>query len=377
MDMEFTEEQRHVADAVRRLMETECTPDRVREAETSDHGYSRELWKQMADLGWLGLRFPQEYDGFGLGAMDLVVLTKELGRALCPSPYLSTVVLSGGAIAAAGTDEQKQAHLPRIVSGDAVIPFAFQEASRYYDPRGVRMAAMRDNGNFVLNGTKMFVEFANEGDLLLVVARTSGEPPATEGLTMFLVDANSPDVTMSPLPTMARDKQCEVALKDVSVASDRVVGPLDGAWRLLEGVIQQGAVALSAYAVGAAEKMHEMATAFAKDRVQFGRPIGSLQTIQGYLAQLITEIWGAETLTYHAAWTIDEGRPARELVAKAKAFAGDTLKRTTDIGSQIFGGIGYMEEMDSTLYLRRGKQYQLSLGDSGYWEDIVAEEVLG
>lgn len=377
MDMEFTEEQRHVADAARRLMENECTPDRVREAETSDHGYSQELWKQMAELGWLGLRFPPEYDGFDLGVMDLVVLAKELGRALCPSPYLSTVVLSGGAIAAAGTHEQKQEHLPRIVSGDAVIPFAFQEASRYYDPRGVRMTARQDGGKFVLNGTKMFVEFASEGDLLFVVARTSGEPPAMEGLTMFLVDANSPDVTMSPLPTMARDKQFEVVFKDVTVSSEQVVGPVDGAWRLLEGVIQQGAVALSAYAVGAAEKMHEMTTAFAKDRVQFGRPIGSLQTIQGYLAQLITEIWGAETLTYYAAWTIDEGRPAREVVAKAKAFAGDMLKRTTDIGSQIFGGIGYMEEMDSTLYLRRGKQYQLSLGDSGYWEDIVAEEILG
>ena len=122
--------------------------------------------------------------------------------------------------------------------------------------------------------------------------------------------------------------------------------------------------------------MHELATDYAKTRVQFGRPIGSFQLIQSYLAQLITEIWGAETLIYYTAWALDQGLPARELVAKAKAFAGDMVKRTTDVGSQIFGGIGYIEGVDSTLYLRRGKQYQLAMGDSAYWEDIVAEEIL-
>jgi alkylation response protein AidB-like acyl-CoA dehydrogenase len=181
---------------------------------------------------------------------------------------------------------------------------------------------------------------------------------------------------MTPLPTMAKDRQFQVILEGVTVPREDVLGPVGQAWPLLEGVIQRAAVTFSAYAVGAAEKMHEMATAYAKDRVQFGRPIGSFQVIQGYLAQLITEIWGAETLTYFAAWAIDEGLPSRELVAKTKAFVGDTLKRTTDIGCQIFGGIGYIEDVDTTLFLRRGKQYQLALGDTGYWEDIVAEEIL-
>jgi alkylation response protein AidB-like acyl-CoA dehydrogenase len=193
---------------------------------------------------------------------------------------------------------------------------------------------------------------------------------------MFLVDPKSPGVTITHLPTMARDKQFEVVLEGVQVSRDDLLGPQGEAWPLLESVVQRGAIAFSAYAVGAAEKMQEMSTDFAKDRVQFGRPIGSFQVIQGYLAEMITEIWGAETLTYYTAWALDEGLPVRELVAKAKAFAGDTIKRTTDVGSQIFGGIGYMEEMDSTLYLRRGKQYQLAMGDSGYWEDIVAEEIL-
>ncbi|MCH7837434.1 MAG: acyl-CoA/acyl-ACP dehydrogenase [Chloroflexi bacterium] len=376
MDMELTETQRHLKDTARRLMEKECPPGFVREMEQSELGYSPELWKQMAEVGWLALPLPEEYDGIGLGTVDLAILTKELGRALCPSPYLPTVVLAGGAIVAAGSEAQKRTHLANIIAGDTVIAFAMQESTQYYDARGVSTRATAEGDGFVLNGTKMFVEFAEAADLLLVVARSEGEPPSSDGLSMFLIDPKSPGVKMTHLPTMARDKQYEVVLDNVQVSGDDLLGPAGGAWPLLEEVVQRGTIAFASYAVGAAEKMQEMSTDFAKDRVQFGRPIGSFQVIQGYLAQLIIEIWGAETLTYYTAWAMDEGMPVRGLVAKTKAFAGDTIKHTTDVGSQIFGGIGYMEDMDNTLYLRRGKQYQLAMGDGGYWEDVIAEEIL-
>jgi alkylation response protein AidB-like acyl-CoA dehydrogenase len=175
---------------------------------------------------------------------------------------------------------------------------------------------------------------------------------------------------------MSRDKQFRIDFEDVAVAEDAVLGASGDAGEALDGVVQRGVVAFAAYALGAAEGMHELATDYAKSRVQFGRPIGSFQLIQTYLAQLITEIWGAETLIYYTADALDEGAPARELVAKSKAFAGDVVKRTTDIGSQIFGGIGYIEGVDSTLYLRRGKQYQLAMGDTGFWQDVIAEEIL-
>jgi alkylation response protein AidB-like acyl-CoA dehydrogenase len=175
---------------------------------------------------------------------------------------------------------------------------------------------------------------------------------------------------------MARDAQFRIELSGGRVAQGDLLGSQSQAWPALESVIHRGAVAFAAYALGCAERMHEMAADYARNRVQFGRPIGSFQLIQNYLAQLIIEIWGAETLVYHTAWSLDNGMPARELVAKTKAFVGDVAKRTTDIGSQIFGGIGYIEGVDSTLYLRRGKQYQLLMGDTGYWEDIVADEML-
>jgi alkylation response protein AidB-like acyl-CoA dehydrogenase len=330
----------------------------------------------MADLGWLSLPLPAEQGGAGMGTVDLVVLAKELGRALCPSPYIPGVVFSGGAIARAGTPEQQGTYLPRIMAGELVVAFALQEASGRMDPGGVATRAEADGDGFVLHGEKMFIEFAGAADYLLVIARTAGEPPALEGLTLFLVPRDTPGITMESLPTMARDRQYLVRLDGVRVPREQVLGGVGDAWTSLEGVVQRGMVAFSAYLVGAAERMHEMATDYAKDRVQFGRPIGSFQLIQGYLAQLITEIWGAETLVYYAGACLDDGEPAREVIAKAKAFAGDCLKRTTDVGSQIFGGIGYMEDMDNTLFLRRGKQYQLAMGDTGYWEDIIAEEIL-
>jgi len=373
--MTLEDEQRELVEAARRVMEAECGPSVVRELEASLRGYSPEMWRRMAELGWLGLPIPEEYGGFGLGVLDLVLLNKELGRALCPSPYISTVVLGAGAIAAAGTDEQKSGLLPSIAEGKTVIGFALQEANRYYDYRSVEATATRSQGGWVLQGTKMFVEFAEAADHLLVVVRTSPAQSGSDGLTMFLVDSKSPGLQLRHLPTMARDRQFEVVLHDVVVPDDAVVGRVGDAWMDLEALVQRATVVFCGYLVGAAERMHELAVQYSKDRVQFGRPIGSFQLIQSYMAQLIIEIWGAETMTFYASWTLDHGRPARGLVAKTKAFVGDTIKRTTDMGSQVFGGMGYVEEVDSTLYLRRGKQYQLSLGDTTFWEEVVAEEL--
>jgi len=377
MDMELSEQQQTLIDTARRFMENECPLSAVREQEDTETGFSLELWQKMAQLGWLGLPFPEQYGGYGLGNADLALLSKEMGRSLCPSPYIPSVVLAGGAILAAGSEEQKSNYLQRIGSGQTVVAFALQEQSPYWDPRGVGCRATATRDGWALNGTKMFVEYANAADRILVVARTSGEKPSKEGITMFLVDARAPGVTLTSLGTLARDRQFRVVLEGVQVSKADVVGPVGGAWPLLEPVIQSGIVAFSAYMVGASERIHAMATEFAKNRVQFGRPIGSFQAIQHYLAQSITEIIGADTMTLYAAWSLDEGEPAREIVAKAKALAGDTYKSVSALGAQIYGGIGFNEDVDTTLFLRRGKQAQLSMGDTGYWEDVIAEELLG
>jgi alkylation response protein AidB-like acyl-CoA dehydrogenase len=376
MDMEFTEEQKALQDTARSFLTTESPLNAARDMESSEEGFSRELWKKMAELGWLGLPHSADIGGSEMGNVELVVLTKELGRSLVPSPFISTAVLAGLAISGASTDEQRQRLLPQIINGETVVAFALQEENTYYDARSVRATATKESDAYVLNGTKMFVEFAAAADKVLVVARVSGEPPDTNGLALFLVDPNDVHVTLEPLDTMARDRQYQMKLDGVLVQPDDVIGTPGSAWDTLESVIERGVIALCGYMVGASQRIHDMATDFAKERVQFDRPIGSFQAIQHYLALSITEIIAADTTVFYAAWTLDEGEASREIVAKAKAFAGDTFRKATDLGAQIHGGIGYDESMDTSLFLRRGKQLQLSMGGSGFWEDVIAEELL-
>jgi alkylation response protein AidB-like acyl-CoA dehydrogenase len=375
VDIELSQEQSEIRAAARRFLERECPFALVRELETDEAGFSLELWRKSADLGWLGLNLPEAYGGTAMGAIDLVVLAKEMGRALYTSPYLPTVVQVGGAIAAVGSEEQKQQYLPRIVAGDAVLGFAIQEASRHYDHRAVATTAASTGGGFALNGEKRFVAFANSAERILVVARTSGERADRDGLTMFLVDPASPGVELRALGTLARDRQHHVLLRDVRVGAEDVVGPVGGAWPTLARVIEQGVVTFCASMVGAAEKIHEMARDFAVERVQFGRPIASFQVVAHYLAQMAIDIVSTDTSVSYSAWILDEGAPSRLVVALAKICAGDLFQTASSRGAEIFGGMGFAEEMDATLFLRRGKQWQLSMGDNRFWEEVVCEEL--
>jgi len=376
MDMKLSDEQAQLQDAARRYMDEECTMEFVRRMEASELGFSREMWTQMGELGWLGIDLPEEYGGLDLGTLDLTILMRELGRKLCPTPFLSTAVIAGTAIARAGSEEQRRQLIPQIVDAELVVALAYQEFSRFFDPGMIKVEARAEREGYVLNGTKMFVEYAAGADLLLVVARTSEAPPSRGGLTLLLVDARTEGIGFTRTPTMARDQHYDVEFRDVRVPRTSVLGRVDEAWTDLEPVLNKAALAFSAFTNGACFELHEQATEFAKQRVQFGRPIGQLQTIQGYLAQMIMEILGSDTLTTFTAFNMDKGRHVRGYVAKAKGFSAETVGRTMDICSQIFGGMGYMEEVDSTLYLRRGKQYQLMLGGTDYWYDVAAEEMI-
>jgi alkylation response protein AidB-like acyl-CoA dehydrogenase len=311
--------------------------------------------------------------------MDNVILQRELGRHICPSPLLHTAITAGGAIARCGTESQKRQLLPDIIEGRAVYAFAFQERSRFFHPSHIRCEAKTVDDTYVIRGRKMFVEFADSADVLLVVARTGAtavDSKDTRGLTMFLIDRHSSGITCNPLPTMSRDRQYEVVFDDVRVPGSAILGRVNEAWHELEPILQRTAVAFCAYTNGAGFEMHEHATQYAKDRVQFDRPIGQMMTIQMYLAQTIIELYGADMLTLFTASYMDQGENVRDYVAKMKAFCAETVCRTMDIGSQIFGGMGYMEEHDTTLFLRRGKQLELSLGGTEYWLEVIAEEVI-
>jgi alkylation response protein AidB-like acyl-CoA dehydrogenase len=374
MDLDFTEEQEMLRRSVKDFMEKECTSKFVREMETDERGYSPDMWRQFAELGWLAIHLPEEYGGIGGRYLDLVPVYEEMGRALCPTPHLQTCVMAAAAIRAAGSEEQKTEWLTRIANGEVVIAFALTEPSATIEASGVKTTASKQGDEWTLNGTKLFIHWAEQADELLVVARTEGSA-GEEGITLFLVPRNAPGIETTALITIATDKQAEVILNNVKVPDSRRIGGVGQGWPAVVKALEEGTVALCSYMVGGAERAFEMATEYSKTRVQFGVPIGSFQAIKHYLADVATELAGAKTLAWEAAWTIDEGLPARKVVSMTKAYVGDIYRHATAVGHQIFGGIGFTLDMDMQLYFRRAKAGQLYLGDAEYHEEIVAQEI--
>ena len=378
MDLDFSEEQVMFRTMARDFMVKECPSTLVRELEESEEGYSPQLWRRIADLGWLGLTFPEEYGGAGGDFLDLAILYDEMGRAIFPSPHLATVVLGGHTILECGTEEQKQELLPKIARGDLLLSLALTEPSARYEPIAIATKASAQGEEYVINGSKLFVPNANIADYLVCVARTGDGATPEEGITLFLVDAHTPGIACTPLKTISEighDKQCEVSFKDVRVPRKNILGKLNQGWAPLAKIINQATVALCAEMVGGAQAVLEMSVEYSKERVAFGRPIGSFQSLQHKMANMLIEVDGAWLLTYQAAWMIGEGTPCAKQVAMAKAWTSNAYRRVTADAIQIHGAYGFCSEVDTTLYYRRAKAVEFALGDPRFQRRIVAREM--
>lgn len=364
MDLEWTDEQRMLAQTVREVCRKYSTPEIVRALEDDPAGYREDLWKELAGLDLLGLTIPEEFGGMGQTMLEQVLVYEEFGRALCASPHFTTAVLAAAAIRAGGTDEQRKTILPAIASGAEIIGCAWFERDRWEGPEGIQVRV--ENGS--ITGAKILVPFARSATRLLVAAR------AGVAVDLFLVDPAGAGVTMTQERTMAADAAFEVVF-DGAPAS-RLGAPGTG-WEVWEGALLEGLVVLAAYAVGGAARAHEMAVDYAKEREQFGRKIGSFQGIAHPLADTATDIEGARVLVRQAAWAHATGRrDAGPLAAMAKLYACDVFKRTTKVGQQTFGGIGFIRDVDMQLYFRRAKQMELLwLGPRALEERIAMAEL--
>jgi alkylation response protein AidB-like acyl-CoA dehydrogenase len=373
VDLGLSEEQEMLKNFARDFLEKECPEQYVRAMEEDERGYSPEVWRKMAEQGWQGLIIPEQYGGAGLGFLDLIVLVEEFGRALVPGPFISTVVGGALPLLEAGSEQQKQEYLPRIASGDLIMTLAFTEPSARFDADGVETTARREGDSYVLNGTKLFVPDANVAGMLTVVARqpgTSGE----DGISLFLVDAHAQGVTVEPLKTIASDKQCEVRLENVRVPAANLLGAEGQGWPTMRRLLQKATVIECAYLVGLAQMDFEISVNYAKERVQFGRPIGSFQAIQHKAADMVTDVDGARFIMYRAAWAVAEDEPDAEMqVHMAKAWCSDATRRVVAHGQQIHGGIGFTKDYKIQLYFRRQKRSELMWGDADYHREKVAD----
>ena len=376
MDLGFSEEQEMLRKTARDFLETECPTSLVKEMAEDEQGYTSELWSKMAELGWMGLALPEEYDGMGMSFLDLAVLLEEMGRACLPGPFFSTVVLGGLTILEAGNEEQKKELLPKITAGETILAMALTEPSASYDPASITVKAVPDKDDYVISGTKLFVENANIADYLICVTRTkNGAAKGEDGITLFLVDGKSPGIATTLLKTIAGDKQCEVTFDNVRVPQKNMLGERDKGWPVVAKILQKATVAKCAEMIGGAQASLDMSVAYAKERIQFGRPIGSFQAIQHHCANMVTDVDGSRFITYQAAWMVSEGLPAVMEVSMAKAWVNEAYRRVTQLGHQIHGGIGFCMDHDMPLYFKRAKAAEPTFGSADWHREIVAREL--
>lgn len=375
MDFGFSQEQEMLRATARKFFENECPSAFVRAMMEDPAGVTPEFWQKLAEQGWLGLVYPEAYGGAGLGFVDLAVLMEEMGRAVVPGPFFSTVLLGGLALLQAGSESQKKEWLTRISSGAAKVALAWTEPNARWDAAGVTLEARQAPGGFRLSGTKLFVHDAHTADALVVAARTAGGASPEEGVSLFLLPAGARGLEVKLLPTMDQTRKlCEVRLSDVEVAPDAVVGQPGKGWEALARVAERATVALCAEMCGGAQKVLEMSTEYAKIRVAFGKPIGSYQGIKHKAADMLVDVENAKSITYYAAWAVDEQVPEASLAASmAKAYVSDAYRKVAAAGIQIHGGIGFTWEHDLHLYFKRAKGSEFTFGDATYHRERVAQ----
>ena len=372
MDLGLNETQQMLRSSAREFLEAECPDTYVRAMEEDERGFTSELWGKLAEQGWLGLIFPERYGGVGLGFLDLTVLLEEMGRALLPGPFFSTVVLGGMAIMDAGNEAQKREFLTGIATGRTIVTLALTEPSDRWDAAGVQTTATAKGDSYLISGTKLFVPNANVSDYLIVAART-GE--SDKDVTMIIVPRNADGISRTALKTIAADKQSELVFDDVAVPTSAVLGDVNRGWDTIAKVVQWGAVGKCSEMVGGAQQVLDMTVEYAKQRTQFGRPIGSFQAIQHHCANMATDVEGSRNITYQAAWHLSEGLPAQNEVAMAKAWVSDAYRRVCALGHQCHGAIGFTKEHNLQLYSRRAKAAELGFGDSDLHLEAVARAI--
>lgn len=372
MDLRLNEDQEMIRNAAREFLQSECPMASVRALEEDPKGYSPELWRKMAELGFMGVAFSEDYGGIGKGFLELCLLIEEYGRSGLSGPFFATTVLCGLPIAEYGADAQKNEHLSAIADGKCIMTYAESEPGAAWGPAGVRLtAAARDDG-YVLDGVKLFVPYADVADHLLVAACTGG---SEGGITLFLVDAKTSGIACERQETIGPDRQYEVTFSNVLVPKENVLGQVHAGERIMRAINEWGAAAKCAEMVGGAQRVLEMSVEYAKQRVQFGRPIGAFQAVQHHCANMAVSVDSSRFVAYEAIWRLSEGLDASMEVSMAKAWVSDAYQQICTLGHQVHGAMGFTKEHDMQLYFRHAKASELAFGDGDYHRELLAQQL--
>ena len=373
MNLEWTEEQKILRESVARFCRAEVPVEAIRAMADGAEGLSDPLWRKIADQAWLGVLVPEEHGGLGLGVRDLAIILEEMGRALMPGVYFSTVALGTPAIVLGGSEALKSRWLEMLAAGEKRATLALLEEDGQLGAAHVQTRATRRNGGFVLKGRKFFVPDLDTADVVVTLAR------AKDGVTLFVVDTKAKGVSIEKNRLAdATSRSGQLILRDVEAGADSVVGEEGEGWEIVEQILLVANVGIAAGSVAAAEHVLERAVSYARKRIQFGVPIGTFQAVKHPLANLFAEIESARSAYHYAAWAVDAGiEDARRAVAVARLTCTDAYRNATLVSLQAHGGIGFTWEYDLHLHLKRALHNQYFLGVPSDYEEIVACEALG
>ncbi len=374
MALVLTEEQQMLRDAARGFLDEKAPVSALRKLrDTNDEtGFSRDLWKEMAEMGWAGILVGEDYGGADFGFVGAGVLAEEMGRTLTASPFLSTSILAATALQKLGGDAQRQEHLPKISAGEAVFALAVDE-TRKHGPQKTAMKAEKHGNGFKLSGDKTFVADGQVADNIIVAARTAGAPGDAEGITLFLVDAAAKGVARERTVMVDSRGAARLKFDGVEATGDDVLGEVDGGLVALEGVLNAGRAGLAAEMSGAAQAAFTMTMDYLKERKQFGTEIGAFQALQHRAAHLYSEIELMKSVTLKALQDLDEHYGMAGIICSlAKAKAGEVAKLASQEAVQMYGGIGMTDEFDIGFYMKRIRVAQEMFGDAAFHADRLA-----
>ncbi len=369
MNFTFTEEQEELRRQVRRFLEEKSPISEVRRLMETDDGYDKSVWDQMAGrLGLTALIIPEEYGGAGFGYVELTVVLEEMGAALLCAPFYSTVALATNALLLSGDEQAKKDLLPGIASGETIATFAYVEDSGRWDIDGVELVASNGSNGWTLNGSKMFVVDGNTASSIIVAAKTP------KGVSLFAVNGDADGLTRTRLTTM--DMTRKQSKLEFSATPARLVGEDGAAADVISKTLDRAAIALAAEQVGGAQKCLDMAVEYAKNRIQFGRPIGSFQAIKHKCADMLMEVESARSAAYYGGWALADDSDEVPVVASlAKSYCSEAYFHAAAENIQIHGGIGFTWEHDAHLYFKRAKTSELFLGDPSYHRELLATRI--
>jgi len=374
MPLVLTEEQSMLRDSARGLIGSKAPVAHLRQLrDTKDaDGFSRDLWATFAEMGFSGLLVPEAFGGSGLGCVEAGIVMEEIGRTLMPSPFLSTAVLAASAVARGGSDAQKSEYLPKIAAGTLLVALAVDEGAKHR-PAQTAMQAVRSGNGFKLKGSKAFVVDGHVADLLIVAARTAGNPGENDGLTLFLVDPKGKGVAVERTAMVDAHNAARIVFDSVEVDADHVLGEIDHGGGLLDDILNIGRGAVASEMVGLSEEVFGRTVAYLRERKQFGKAIGEFQALQHRAAQLYIDIEITRAAVLKALQSLDgDLGKAGSAVAVAKARAGTTATLAVQEGVQMHGGMGMTDQFDIGFFMKRARVCQELFGDSNFHADQLA-----